>query len=767
MNLQSGRGLLVQESRELLSAMEQALLEMEGKLASPEGVNAAFRAAHTIKGSAGLFGLELIVTFTQTVESVLELVRSGAFTDSGQLVSLLLECTDYIASMIDAIEQCHENDDPSPGTREKLLVQLSEIIDASGKPNKRGAGRRNSAAVASAPSRAQASTPAPVEPVVVAPVEAPAPAPVLPQASPAAFDFWRETNESVTHLTLRFGLYALQNDVDPVDVLLRIRDICEIVYVYTYTAEIPALEELNPTQQHLRCELGINKVQDAASLQALLDLVRRAGEVCVIPPGSPAQAYLAVLETVGDDGEFLEECMAEWHGIAQEPPLAPVAAPSAPPPPAPVSTERLDAEPTPARTNASPAPAPAASAEGSSKSAAANKGADGRIVKVEAHKLDHLIGLVGELVIACEGSKLAAAKAKALDVSESLDKVSDLVERIRDRALNLRMVPIGEVFQRFPRVVRDVSKELGKRIELTITGADTELDKSMVDRLSDPLMHIVRNSIDHGIESVEAREAHGKSPVGNVRLHAFHESGCIVVEISDDGRGLQRERILAKAVERGLVAPGAALSDAEVYKLIFMPGFSTAEQVTNLSGRGVGMDVVRRNVEQLRGEIEIDSEAGKGTRMRIRLPLTLAIIDGFQVAVGDSIFVIPLDLVVECVDMAPGMGGQHLVSLRGEPLPYLRLRELFSTPGETQGRESLVVVSYGAQRFGIVVDRLLGDFQAVIKPLGQIFRGIRAVSSSTILGDGSVALILDVPSLLATTNQAEKSTNDTNKPERL
>jgi two-component system, chemotaxis family, sensor kinase CheA len=312
------------------------------------------------------------------------------------------------------------------------------------------------------------------------------------------------------------------------------------------------------------------------------------------------------------------------------------------------------------------------------------------------------------------------------------------------------MIPIGEVFQRFPRVVRDVSQELGKRIELVITGAETELDKSMVEKLSDPLLHIVRNAMDHGIEAVEAREAAGKSPVGTLRLHAYHESGCIVIEVNDDGRGLDAKRIFDKAVERGMIAPDAVLTEAEVHQLIFAPGFSTAAAVTNLSGRGVGMDVVKRNIEQLRGDIEILSVAGQGTTMRIRLPLTLAIIDGFQVAVGESVFVIPLDLVVECADMAISTGGQHIVNLRGEPLPYVRLRELFDLPAAQAGtRESLVVVAYGQQRAGLVVDRLLGEFQAVIKPLGQLFRGLKGLSGSTILGDGSVALILDVPMLVS------------------
>jgi len=369
-------------------------------------------------------------------------------------------------------------------------------------------------------------------------------------------------------------------------------------------------------------------------------------------------------------------------------------------------------------------------------------------IKVEVGKLDQLINLVGELVIAGAAASLSLRQGDPAAMAEANEGVATLVEHIRDASLSLRMVAIGEVFQRFPRVVRDISKELGKDIELLVTGADTELDKSMVEKLSDPLMHIVRNAMDHGIENAAERQAAGKTASGTLRLNAFHESGSIVIEVSDDGRGLDRQRILAKGIERGLVQPDQVLSDAEVYRLIFEAGFSTAEAVTNLSGRGVGMDVVRSNIEKLRGEVEVLSVFGQGTTVRIRLPLTLAIIDGFQVKVADEAFVLPLDQVVECVDLSQQGSLHDLFSLRGEPLPYVRLRELFALPPGDNLRESLVVLQYGSQRAGVVVDQLVGEFQAVIKPLGQIFAQNKVLSGSTILGDGSVALILDVAHLI-------------------
>jgi two-component system chemotaxis sensor kinase CheA len=310
------------------------------------------------------------------------------------------------------------------------------------------------------------------------------------------------------------------------------------------------------------------------------------------------------------------------------------------------------------------------------------------------------------------------------------------------------MVPIGTTFSRFQRVVRDVSIELGKDIVLEIAGGDTEVDKSVVDKIGDPLMHLVRNSMDHGIEAAPVRLARGKPKQGTLKLNAYHESGSIVIEVSDDGGGLNKEKILSKAIERGLVAAGTNLSDKEIYALIFEPGFSTADQVSNLSGRGVGMDVVKSNVSSLRGTIEIDSEQGVGATMRIRMPLTLAIIDGFLVAVADSSFVVPLDNVIECLELPSECQDQDYMDLRGEVLPFIRLRNLYEIRGELPRRQNVVVVGYGEHRAGLVVDRLLGEFQTVIKPLGKLFTHLQGIGGSTILGSGEVALILSIASMM-------------------
>jgi len=336
----------------------------------------------------------------------------------------------------------------------------------------------------------------------------------------------------------------------------------------------------------------------------------------------------------------------------------------------------------------------------------------------------------------------------------------------------LRMVPIGETFARFQRVVRDISKQLGKEVELVVTGGDAELDKSMVDAIADPLMHLVRNSMDHGLEAPPERLAAGKQALGRLALNAFHEAGSIVIEVSDDGRGLARERILNKAIERELIHDNQVLSDHEVWQLIFLPGFSTAEAITDLSGRGVGMDVVKRSIESLRGTISLSSSSGRGTLTQIRLPLTLAMIDGFLTLVGGVNYVLPLAAVAECIDVpaecereAERPVGQRRISgtfnLRGEVLPWLDLARFYGIQQDSEAagtstahaldrrRRSVVVVRDGQTRLGLIVDRLMGEHQTVIKPLSGIFQHLKALAGSTILGSGEVALLLDVPGLTA------------------
>lgn len=381
-------------------------------------------------------------------------------------------------------------------------------------------------------------------------------------------------------------------------------------------------------------------------------------------------------------------------------------------------------------------------------------------IRVDASKLDYLISLVGELVISDAAVRLMVQKKDLLGADDVASTMGHLVEEIRDTALQLRMVQIGETFARFQRVVRDVSKDLGKQIELQITGGDTELDKTVVEKINDPLTHLVRNSLDHGIEMPDERVQSGKPEKGTVHLNAYHEAGRIVIQISDDGKGLDPERIFAKAVAKGLVKADQILSEHEIFNLIFAPGLSTKEEASNLSGRGVGMDVVKSNIEALRGSVAVTSKLGQGTTVTIHLPLTLAIIDGFMVEAQQERYIIPLNMVEECVEMDSNEWQidevQHYVNLRGEVLPYLRLGSFFRTQGRSIAqqsayvgkRESLVIVRVGEAKAGFVVDELHGENQTVIKPLGKLFENLKGIGGATVLGSGDVALILDVHGLI-------------------
>ncbi len=376
----------------------------------------------------------------------------------------------------------------------------------------------------------------------------------------------------------------------------------------------------------------------------------------------------------------------------------------------------------------------------------------GGSIRVRSDKLDSLVDLVGELVtVQARLSQFAARKddAELLAVAEDVER---LTWQMRDQVLNIRMLPIGSTFSRFRRLVRDLSAELGKEVALVTEGAETELDKTVIDRLYDPLVHLIRNGIDHGLEAPAVRQAAGKPGRGRISLSASHSGPNVLIRLSDDGRGLDRQAIAAQAAAKGLIAPHAELSDKEVYALAFLPGLSTAATVTSVSGRGVGMDVVKAAVEELRGSIEIDSRPGEGTTFTIKLPLTLAIIDGLLVQIGRDRFVMPLSSVEECIELSRDdearAHGRNLVSLRGEIIPYIRLRETFGTEGVPPAIEQVVIASFEGQRFGFVVDHVVGEHQTVIKALGRMYREVRGLSGATVLGDGNVALILDLPQLV-------------------
>ena len=377
-----------------------------------------------------------------------------------------------------------------------------------------------------------------------------------------------------------------------------------------------------------------------------------------------------------------------------------------------------------------------------------------RTLRADVDKLDHMLNVTGEIVIA-QGrlrqmiEKLGTEQGRA--ILEMHREAERLYMDLQSEVMSIRMVPVGPLFRQFVRPVRDLAKSHGKLARLEVVGGDVEVDTTVLEQLKDPLLHLLRNAVDHGFEKPAERESQGKNPCGLIRLTAAHSGGNIIVKLEDDGAGFDRAGILDKAKRLGLLSGKDEIRDEELYDLVFRAGFSTAKSVTDLSGRGVGLDVVRRNIDNLRGTVEISSTAGKGSTITIRLPLTLAIIEGFSVRVGSETFIVPLEHVTECTELpaeqrSPEAGG--ILSLRGSALPYVRLRRVFSLSGETPKRENIVVVKINEFHAGIAVDELLGGMQTVVKPLGRAFRAVPGIAGSTVLGDGRIGLILEVPSLL-------------------
>jgi len=537
----------------------------------------------------------------------------------------------------------------------------------------------------------------------------------------------------------------------------------ELVHVATLYEALPVADSMDAESCYLGFEISLHSRSSKREIEQVFDFVRDDCELRILPPSAKISDYIQLISQLPESSMRIGEILVSSGALTAEELAEGLRIQTSTV--SNISVEAINGE-TPMLVNkplgeilvdqhlvqAEVVNAAAA------KQIQVNekKNQESKFIRVSAEKLDVLIDLVGELVIAGAAGAVMAKRSGENKVVEACSLISDLVEQIRDNALQLRMVQVGETFNRFQRVVRDVSKELGKNIELVISGGETELDKTVVEKIADPLMHLVRNSIDHGIETEQVRLAKGKPACGRLSFNARHESGSIVIEVCDDGAGLNRERILKKAIERGLVDAEQTLSDADVNRLIFEPGFSTADAVTNLSGRGVGMDVVRRNIESLRGTVEVESVAGQGTVFRIRLPLTLAIIDGFLVSVGKAFYILPLDSVVECIEINDAaLCNRSYLNLRGEVLPFVRLRELFDIKQLPGKRQNIMVVQHAGSKIGLVVDQLLGEFQTVIKPLGKLFSNLQGVSGSTILGSGEVALILDVVTLIGIATESD------------
>jgi len=737
-----------EETAEHLNGMESMLLELDVHQPDAEQLNAIFRAAHSIKGSSGTFGFNDLAEVTHILENLLDRIRKGELTLRENMIDAFLDAGDILKSLL-AAHRGEAVADPSAVAA--ICARLRDLT--------------------------KDEAPAVSTVVALPPSSAPAPASVA-SASPAGF-------------AISFVLDASVPDGGAaVDNLLAEFGSLGQAQVLARPASDGQPWQLSLTGAGAGSE-NAGKAIDEDSLREMLEFIARSDSIRIAPlaaavaaaePADDAYGFFSDDEPAAPQpgGSLAPTPADESYGFFEPLPDAATVAPPAQP--AAASASASDGEgygffadlPAPAVT---PAPAPAAApasvasvavgpalqlAEGPAKETGGGdrrsmpRGGGDTSIRVSVEKVDQLINLIGELVITQAMLAQSAADADPVLFERLLTGLGQLERNTRDlqeSVMSIRMMPISVVFSRFPRVVRDVSQKLGKQVELKTIGEGTELDKGLIERISDPLTHLIRNSLDHGIEPPEQRAAAGKQPVGTITLKAYHQSGNIVIEVGDDGAGLNRARILAKARERGLPAADG-MSDQEVWALIFEAGFSTAEVITEVSGRGVGMDVVKRNITAMGGRVDIDSMTGVGTRMTVRLPLTLAILDGMSVGVGQDTYIIPIGYVIESLQASKNMiksvsGVERLIQVRGEYLPVVPLYEVFGISQAVHALDQgiMVVLESDGTKVALFVDALIGQHQVVIKSLETNYRKVPGVSGATIMGDGRVAMILDVTAL--------------------
>jgi len=689
-----------EEAYELLAELEAGLLELEHNPGDMEQVGRVFRAMHTIKGSGATCEFHNIAAFTHELETTFDKVRKGKIAATKELIDLALTARDHIQSLFDAFYKGGAADE-SKGA--EITATLRKLL-----PDSAGKGP-----AASAPPAAK-SKPA--------------------REEPAKYATYR--------IRFRPAKHIFASGTDPVLLLRELRRLgaCRVL---AQTEAIPYLEDYEADGCYtfwdviLTTNRGRNAIEDIFifakdTSELTIEVIdeegslddeasyKRLGEILLDRGDLTPEDLQKALQSKKKVGEMLvehgivscdkvESALAEQQHVRE------------------MRERRQVAEPTSS-------------------------------IRVATDRLDTLVNLVGELVTVQARLSQTALTRGVPEFLSIAEEVERLTVSLRDNTMSIRMLPIGTTFSKFKRAVRDLSAELGKEIELTTEGAETELDKTVIERLSDPLVHLIRNSIDHGIEMPEVREAAGKPRCGTIHLSAVHSGAHVLIQIKDDGAGLDTGAIRAKAVEKGLVPPDATPSDRELFTLILMPDFSTAKNVTSMSGRGVGLDVVKKAIDALRGSIEITSIRDAGVTITLKLPLTLAIIDGFLTKIGAEHFIFPLSSVEECIELkrdTARSNNRHLVNVRGHMVPYIRLREQFTINGAAPAIEQIVIVGEEGRRVGFTVDTVVGQHQTVLKSLGRFYKQVEGISGATILGDGTVALILDLPKLVSAAEQEE------------
>lgn len=689
----------LQEAQEFLADIEDALLDLEANADDMECIHRIFRSMHTIKGSSAMFGFDDIADFTHHAESVLEKVRSGEIGVTPELINLIFLARDQIRAMLEAAA----DDAPADlSARGRIVSRLNDLILNAGNNVLRSVERR-------------ADGPKSV----------------------------------IYRIRFRPGPDIFAAGMEPTYLLRELRDLGDC-RVTARLREVPPLDAIQPERCYLSWDILLETAHDINHVRDVFIFVEDSSDIAIRPLDD---VQLGDLESVGprigeilvDRGDITTEHIS--RALKRRKRMG----------------ELLMASGEVSGDNV----ASALVEQGESCNFRTPdvikrriSGVQSESVRISSEKLDRLINLVGEMVITQSRLNQVADKSDETELSGPVGEMARLTGEMRDFALEMRMLPVGTLFSRFRRLVRDLSLELGKEIELQVEGSETELDKSILERLHNPLVHLIRNSADHGLRSPEERERSGKPRKGTIRLSAAHRGARVEIAIADDGVGLDTASIRAKAEESGLIAPGDPLTDDEAFALIFAPGFSTAREVTDVSGRGVGMDVVKREIEDMGGTIHLRSEPGNGTTIHLSLPLTMAIIEGLQVRAADRDYVLPVSQVETCAEWrdynASEANKRRMAWVAGDLIPFIRLAEIFALPREMPAVQKVAVVQAGRHRVGVVVDEIVGNIQAVIKPLDRIYRNAPGISGATILADGTVALILDLSDLIRRAKNHEK-----------
>ena len=682
--------MFLDESHEHLQSLNEGLLSLEENSEDLSVVNDIFRNAHTLKGMSATMGYNKIAELTHEMEDVLDLIRKEQLKLNEDIIDTLFKCLDSLEQMVDSVANGESED----------VVDVSDLVSKLSSISK--------------------GEPAPA--AAAAPAAAPAGEAAAPAAGAGPAIELTDTEKEMLRQAKDGGLLG-------VHIQVTLAETCLLKSARSYMV-MNALDELGDV---------IKSVPPAEDLEQ--EKFEHSFDILMVT-GADKKAVEDALGTISEIDKIVVEVVDPDKPIS----AAPAAAPAPAPAPAPAAAP---AAPKPA------APKPAAKPAAKSAAAPPKKGHQSQSVRVDIDKLDTLMNLMGELVINKVRLEQIGQAHRLGELTETLEQMDRVTTDLQNIVMKVRMVPVSAVFNRFPRMVRDVSKELNKEINLTIEGEETELDRTVIDEIGDPIMHLLRNSLDHGVEHPDDREAKGKPRTGEVGLIARHEGNNVVIMVTDDGSGIDANKIRKKAIEKGMISQEEAekLDDADAVRLIFLPGFSTAEQITDISGRGVGMDVVRSKIESLSGHVDVETKIDEGSVFKIKLPLTLAIIQAMLVKVQEEIYAIPLGSIDSTINIQPTdiktVRNREVIVLRGEIIPIIRMEETLQVPHVKDSDEIFVVVVHaGEAKAGIVVDNLIGQQEIVIKTLGNLFTGLKMFSGATVLGDGRVALILDVATIM-------------------